>query len=70
MLPLAILLLALLVTPWALALFMVYPLQVLRLSRRGGTAWALFTVLGKVAEAQGVLQYLLRRGRGRIIEYK
>ncbi|WP_083545458.1 glycosyltransferase family 2 protein [Sulfitobacter alexandrii] len=68
--PLAIVLLALLVTPWALVLLLVYPLQVLRLSRRGGMTRALFTVLGKFAEAQGALQFLLGRGRSRIIEYK
>ena len=69
-LPLAILVLAVLVTPWALLLLLVYPLQVLRLSRRGGVVQAVFTVLGKFPEAQGALQYLLGRRKGRIIEYK
>lgn len=69
-LPLTILVLAVLVTPWALLLLLVYPLQVLRLSRRGGVVQAVFTVLGKFPEAQGALQYLLGRRKGRIIEYK
>ncbi|UUX96102.1 glycosyltransferase [Aquabacterium sp. J223] len=73
-LPLAILLLALAVSPWALVLFAVYPLQVLRLSRRGqGLAHALFLVLGKFPEALGQLNYWWRRlthGQRRLIEYK
>lgn len=50
-----------------------YPLQVARLSRRGGWAWAFFSVLGKFAEAQGALGFYWRRLRGgpkRLIEYK
>lgn len=65
-------------TPWALLLVLIWPLQVLRLARRmgGGRAgWeaALFSVLGKFAEAQGALGYYWRRLRGRqggLIEYK
>lgn len=56
---------------WILAL--VYPAQVARLARRGGWAWALFSVLGKFAEARGVLGYYWNRIRGRsrgLIEYK
>lgn len=56
---------------WLLAL--AYPAQVARLARREGWAWALFTVLGKFAEAQGALGYHLDRLRGRkrgLIEYK
>ncbi len=56
---------------WALAL--VYPAQVVRLARRGGRDWAVFSVIGKFAEAQGVLGYWLGRMRGRrrgLIEYK
>ena len=71
-LPLAALLGAL-VTPWALLLLLVYPVQVLRLSRRQGWARATFLTLGKIAEAQGALTYAWRRltGRtGRLIEYK
>jgi GT2 family glycosyltransferase len=63
-----VLLLAL-VTPWTLLLLLAWPLQVLRLSRRGGLAWAFFTVLGKLPEALGVLQYRFGR-KARIIEYK
>jgi hypothetical protein len=48
--------------------------QVLRLARRDGDlAGASFNVLGKLAEAQGVLGYWLGRLTGRrrgLIEYK
>jgi GT2 family glycosyltransferase len=77
-LPLATLLL-LAVTPWAALLLLAYPLQVLRLAVREGprrrASWehALFTTLGKFAEAQGALGYwrgrLLGR-KGALIEYK
>lgn len=56
---------------WALAL--VYPAQVARLARREGWDWALLTVLGRFAEARGVLGYHLSRVLGRrrgLIEYK
>ncbi|MDZ4310145.1 MAG: glycosyltransferase [Cypionkella sp.] len=56
---------------WLLAL--VYPAQVLRLARRGGFAWGFFTVVGKFAEARGVISYWGNRLRGRrrgLIEYK
>lgn len=72
-LPVAILLLALVVTPWALLLLGIYPLQILRLSRREGGRRALFLTLSKFAEAQGVLGFHLGRLRGRrqaLIEYK
>ena len=56
---------------WLLAL--IYPAQVVRLARRGGFIWGLFTVVGKFAEARGVISYwvnrALRRRRG-LIEYK
>lgn len=61
------------VTPIGLLLATAYPLQVLRLARRGGWEWALFTVIGKFAEAQGVFGYWFDRLRGRrrgLIEYK
>ncbi|MDK3019167.1 glycosyltransferase [Pseudodonghicola flavimaris] len=75
-LPLAILgLLA--VSPWAALLVLIYPAQMLRLALRGHGAgrWetALFSMLGKFAEAQGALEFHLRRLRGRrrgIMEYK
>lgn len=56
---------------WLLAL--AYPAQVLRLSRRGGWSWALLTVIGRFAEARGVLGFHLNRVMGRqrrLIEYK
>ena len=52
---------------------LVYPLQGLRLARRGGAVWALFSLIGKFAEARGALGYYLNRLRGRragLIEYK
>ena len=61
------------VTPFGLLLATAYPLQVLRLARRGGWEWAVFTVIGKFAEAQGVFGYWFDRLRGRrrgLIEYK
>ena len=71
--PALILLLALLVSPWALLLLAIYPLQVLRLASRKSLAWAFFTTLGKLPEALGALQFyrnrLTRRSQG-IIEYK
>jgi hypothetical protein len=54
-------------------LAMVYPLQVLRLSRRMGWGQAGLTVLGKFAECWGAMQFMLGRLRGRgrgLIEYK
>lgn len=77
-LPVCIFALTLALSPWFLALFAVYPLQIARLARRsgGGTAaWqeaALLTV-AKVAEGLGVLEFHLRRLAGRragLIEYK
>ncbi len=64
----------LLVTPWAIALILAWPLQAVRLRRRGMSlerAW--FLTLGKVAEAQGVLSFHWNRLRGKkrtLIEYK
>ena len=54
-------------------LALVYPLQVLRLSRRMGWRQAGLTVIGKFAEALGAAQFTLGRVRGRgrgLIEYK
>jgi len=71
--PLAIVLLAVAIGPVGLLGALIYPLQVLRLSRRGGGTWALFSVLGKFAEAQGALRYYRSRLMGRkkrLIEYK
>lgn len=71
--PLLILGLGFVIGPLALLFVLVYPLQVLRLSRRGGLSWAFFSVLGKFAEAQGALSYYWRRlsgGQKKLIEYK
>lgn len=62
-----------LVTPWALLLLALYPLQVLRLAPRHGWERAFFMTLAKFPEAQGVLEYWLnrlRQRRSRLIEYK
>lgn len=71
--PLFIMLFVAALGPVGLLSALVYPLQVLRLSRRGGVPWAFFSVLGKFAEAQGALSYYWRRlsgGQKRLIEYK
>ncbi|WP_147114347.1 glycosyltransferase family 2 protein [Tateyamaria sp. syn59] len=76
--PAAILALALLLSPWALALFSVYPLRAARMARRSGgarTDWerASLIVTGQFAEAIGALEFYLRRLAGRprgLIEYK
>lgn len=61
------------VSPWFMLLFLLYPLQMLRLSRRFGWLRAAFLVLGKFPEGLGVLEYHLRRWVGKrrgLIEYK
>jgi hypothetical protein len=77
-LPVAIAVLALLHPAWLL-LLLAYPLQVLRLALRDNIAnparrWrALFFVLARFPEAQGVLQFWfsrLRRKRSALIEYR
>ena len=73
-LPTLALLGGLLVSPWALTLLLAYPAQMLRM-RFKGTPWpqAVFIVLAKLPEAQGVLQYWSKRLRGTestLIEYK
>lgn len=69
---LSVVLAALIGWPGAL-LLAAYPLQIARLARREGTAWAVFTTLSKFPEAQGALQFYrnkaTRRRQG-IIEYK
>ncbi|MEO3477742.1 glycosyltransferase [Phaeobacter sp. CAU 1743] len=72
-LPLALAVLALLLSSWALLGFAIYPLQVLRLARRIPSEQAFFTVLGKFPEALGALEFHMNRLRGRkreILEYK
>ncbi len=68
-----------LIHPAGLAILALWPLQVLRLGwrwRRDGRAgWeaALFSVIGKLPEAQGIAGYAMNRLRGRhggLIEYK
>jgi hypothetical protein len=59
--------------PAGLLLAGIYPLQVLRLSRRMGWRQAMLTVLGKFAEMWGAIQFTVGRLRGRgrgLIEYK
>lgn len=59
--------------PLGLAMALIYPAQVVRLALRGGWSWGLLTVVGRFAEARGVLGYhfntVLGRRRG-LIEYK
>lgn len=62
-----------LISPALLLAALIYPAQVLRLSRRMGYEQALFSVIGKFAEASGALEYCWRRRRGTargILEYK
>lgn len=75
----AITLVLALFTPLAWLLALAYPAQILRLGRQDETGgafswtWALFTVLGKFPEAQGVLQFHIARLRGQktaLVEYK
>ena len=65
---------ACLVTAWGFVLFMIWPLQMLRLRARGfDTLNAVFLTLAKLPEGQGVLQYhwgRIRGNRSAIIEYK
>lgn len=77
-LPLAIFLLASLYLPFILLILM-YPLQILRLAARNGvlqrTSWikAIFSVIGKFAETQGIIKYylgILLNKRTKLIEYK
>ena len=73
-LPLSLLAVALLVTPWALTGLLAYPAQVLRLRWRG-FPWiqALFLVLASFPATQGALTYgwgRLIRKRAQLIEYK
>ena len=61
-------------TPWALVILLLWPAQILRLSRRGiPTYRAAFLVLAMLPEALGILGYFLARASGhrrRLIEYK
>ena len=59
---------------WALLPLLAWPAQVLRLGLRDGDwTWAFFVTLGKLPETLGVVEFHLRRLRGRrarLIEYK
>ena len=78
-LPLAIALACALLGSWGLLLLSAYPLQAVRLARRGGRSvrenWlqAVFLVLGKFPEMLGQVRFLLNRfgaGKTVLIEYK
>lgn len=72
-LPVVSLALAVLISPWALALLLAYPAQMLRLMPRLGRDMAVFVTLAKFPEAAGAFRYQIRKilGRdGRLIEYK
>ncbi|WP_406648526.1 glycosyltransferase [Aliisedimentitalea scapharcae] len=59
--------------PMGWALLLLYPAQVLRLSRRLGLETAFFTVVAKFPEAQGALEFLWHKRRASkrgLIEYK
>lgn len=59
--------------PAGLLILLAWPLQALRLLPRLGAEGAVFSVIGKIAEAQGAIGFYLGRLRGRrrgIIEYK
>jgi hypothetical protein len=78
----AVVLTAVLWTPWALLALLIYPLQVWRIRRRqlrlgrdsqASTAYAAFIMLGKLAQLVGVGCFLLRRlarGEPKIVGYK
>lgn len=78
LLPIAIILLVLVWGPVGFAALLVYPMQVIRLARRGGgtaPAWrnAMLLTVGKFAELHGVIEFYLRRGLKRpakIIEHR
>lgn len=67
-------LIGLLFTPWALLVFLAWPLQVLRIALKGkDLREAFFLTLGKLPEAAGVIDFHMRRVSGRrsaLIEYK
>lgn len=78
-LPLTALILVLAGVPWGLLLLLAYPAQTLRLALRAGItrrpSWeqAVFLTIGKFPEAQGMLEYCIRRAMNRptvLMEYK
>lgn len=72
--PLFIAFLGVFVSVWGLALFIVYPLQVIRLTRMYGSfSIAKLTLVGKFAEAAGILKFFYGKifsRRVSLIEYK
>lgn len=77
--PLVIVLATALLGSWGLLLLLIYPLQAVRLARRGDRStrenWlqAVFLVLGKFPEMLGQVKFLLNRlgaGKAVLIEYK
>lgn len=74
LLPLAVLLLGVAVSPWFLLLLLVYPVQVLRVSRQpGGFTRAFYLVLARFPEFLGVLRFvrtLLGSSTARLIEHR
>ncbi len=71
--PVLVVLAAIVAGPVALLLLFIYPVQIMRLARRGGVTWAFFSTIGKFAEARGALGFYWRRATGgqkRLIEYK
>jgi GT2 family glycosyltransferase len=73
-LPIAAALLGAFASPWFLLLLLVYPVQMLRLSRgQGGYTRAFYLVLGRFPEFLGVLKFVatrLTRAPAHLIEYK
>lgn len=77
-LPLMVVIMAAVFTPWAFVLLLAYPAQLVRNALRGNSSsgdWelAMFRTIGKFPEVLGVLEYWVRRIRkkpNRIIEYK
>ncbi|WP_425405325.1 glycosyltransferase family 2 protein [Hwanghaeella sp.] len=76
--PVFIALLTILISPWAMLMTLLYPVQVIRMAVRarnskGRFQNALLLTIGKFAEAQGIFKYWWRRltrGDVRLIEYK
>jgi GT2 family glycosyltransferase len=61
------------ISVWGWVLALSYPVQMARLAWRGGWAWGFYTMVGKFAEARGVISYWANRWAGRrrgLIEYK
>lgn len=77
--PLGGIFLATLGGPWAFLLFLLYPLQIIRLAMRGGRPirenwlYAVFLILGKFPEMLGQMMFVFHRflrTESRLIEYK